>query len=375
MNEEKINAFPEVDYVALLRIKKEDDVVGLVPNLPGKKKSLQLLHGLAEDTKNLDRNAIAEALDIYGPRLVSETQADPGKHPVIATLLNTAEGTTLSVEIVKTALPNVLERLSETSADKPLEYRELGRVLLETGDIRTAEKVNGVWSPQLYGIDLMNACFGFPMQRMGTHHYDKVPLLTDGWTDEKFQEAGIRFIPGSFARAGAYIGKGTTLMPGSIVNTGAYVAGEATMIDGGARVATGAQLGKRVKLGAGSGLEGILEPRGMLPTILEDDVRVGANCEIKGLVDKGSVVASGVVMASGVKIYDERVNDFLPSIAVQVGDVLMEMPYIPPNRVAVPGMYLKENGVGGTCVRLLEKSASETSFGKAPKHAQLYVTV
>jgi len=34
------------------------------------------------------------------------------------------------------------------------------------------------------------------------------------------------------------------------------------MIDGGARVASCAQIGKNVKFGAGSGIEGILEPAG-----------------------------------------------------------------------------------------------------------------
>ncbi len=366
----RVEQMPGIENVALARVYAGERLVGLVPNLPGKQGSLRIFHGLTKDGK-LNHEGVAEALDIFGRELVDETIANPSSHPNIDLLLTYGEG--LNIDFVTTRKPNLFEELS---ANPGYEARMEGVELLEKGLIRTAEKVNGVWNAQKYGIDAMNKTFGAQDNyTMGDGFYDKVPLLTAGWTKKEFDEAGVRFIPGSFARRGAYIGKGTTLMPGGIVNTGAYIAGEGVMIDGGARVATGVQIGKGVKLGAGSGTEGMLEPAGMLPTILEDKVRVGANCELTGLIGEGSIISSGVVMASGVKIYDERTADFLAPIGVEIEGKLHAMPHIPADRVAVPGIYVKDGSpVGGTCIRLLEKPASETDFAKAPKNTQLYTT-
>jgi 2,3,4,5-tetrahydropyridine-2,6-dicarboxylate N-succinyltransferase len=164
-------------------------------------------------------------------------------------------------------------------------------------------------------------------------------------------------------------------MPGGIVNVGAYVAGAGVMIDGGARVATGAQIGRGVKLGAGSGVEGILEPSGRLPTIIEDNVRVGANCELVGIIEEGSVIASGVVMASGKKIFDLRTNEPVEPRYISVNGAIFEVPVIPKRRVAVGGVYLRERSTFGTdCILLLEKDSSETSLAQLPRNSQLYIT-
>jgi 2,3,4,5-tetrahydropyridine-2,6-dicarboxylate N-succinyltransferase len=220
----------------------------------------------------------------------------------------------------------------------------------------------------------MNAALSaFPMVKMGEHFYDKIPLKTEGWNAEDFEKAGVRFIPGCFARRGAFIGAGTTIMPGGIVNIGAYIEGSGVLIDGGARVATGAQVGKGVKLGAGSGIEGIVEPAGRLPSIIEDNVRIGANCEICGIVEEGAVVASGVVMASGKKIFDLRTNAEVEPRYMAIGDKFVEIPLIPRNRVAVSGVYTKTEQLGIDCIVLLEKDASDTTLAQMPKNASLYV--
>jgi 2,3,4,5-tetrahydropyridine-2,6-dicarboxylate N-succinyltransferase len=222
----------------------------------------------------------------------------------------------------------------------------------------------------------MNGAFSaFPMERIGDGFYDKVPLKTSGWSESQFEKAGVRFIPGSFTRKGAYIGSGTTIMPGAIVNTGSYIAGQGVMIDGGARVATGAQIGRGVKLGAGSGVEGILEPQGRLPSIIEDNVRVGANCELCGIVEEGAVIASGVVMASGKKIFDLRTGHEVPPRYMAIGETIVEIPLIPKNRVAVGGVYQKTPTLGIDCIVLLEKDAQETSLAQLPKNTSLYIKV
>ena len=138
-------------------------------------------------------------------------------------------------------------------------------------------------------------------------------------------------------------------------------------------MATGAQIGKGVKLGAGSGIEGILEPPGRLPSIIEDDVRVGANCELCGIIEEGAVVASGVVMASGKKIFDLRTGLEVEPRYMAVGDTFFEIPVIPKGRVAVGGVYSKTSTLGIDCIVLLEKDAHETSLAQLPKNAELYV--
>lgn len=364
-----------IDNIALIRVLKDGKTVGLIPNVEGKKGSLGLYHQFGQDGLNVNaRDAILKGFEAMNPELINKSRKNPGKHPNIDLLLHDVD---LDMEVVYTEQPNVLESLkSSPSPDQVAEAISL----LEKGVVRTAEKVfdlksgKGFWETQLYGLDCMNAVFAHgTMKVMGESFYDKVPLLTENWVDEDFEAAGVRFIPGSFARSGAYIGSGTTLMPGSIVNTGAYIAGDGVMIDGGARVATAAQVGKGVKLGAGSGLEGVLEPAGMLPTILEDGVRVGANCEIKGIVEEKALIASGTVMASGVKIYDERTGEFQEPRVIKVGDKLLPIPYIPADRVAVSGVYMKDNNIGTNIIRLLEKPASETSFMELPKNPSLYM--
>jgi 2,3,4,5-tetrahydropyridine-2,6-dicarboxylate N-succinyltransferase len=140
-------------------------------------------------------------------------------------------------------------------------------------------------------------------------------------------------------------------------------------------VATGAQVGKGVKLGAGSGIEGILEPAGRLPSIIEDNVRIGANCEVCGIIEEGAVLASGVVMASGKKIFDLRTNKEVSPRYMAIGDTYFEIPLIPQNRVAVGGVYTKTTELGIDCIVLLEKDASESSLAQLPRNGQLYLKV
>jgi tetrahydrodipicolinate N-succinyltransferase len=112
-----------------------------------------------------------------------------------------------------------------------------------------------------------------------------------------------------------------------------------------------------------------------LPSIVEDNVRVGANCELCGIVEEGAVVASGVVMASGKKIFDLRTRAEVEPRYMMAGDTLCEIPVIPKQRVAVGGVYLKDSNFGVDCILLLEKDAGETSLAQLPRNAQLYLKV
>lgn len=370
--------------IGVLKISLGSTLIRTVANVPGQSGSLRVLNAVQKNG-SISRAGIAQALEVFAP-LVADTRANSTRHPTIDLLLGLAEDQTLSIESVAT--PDALfTKLSDGSATP--EEKHMAVMLLDQGLLRCAERLaeyrvennrivltgNYTWVPQTYATACMNAAFSaYPMQRMGEHFYDKVPLKTEGWGAADFERAGVRFIPGSFVRRGAFLGSGTTVMPGGIVNVGAYIAGGGVMIDGGARVATGAQIGRGVKLGAGSGVEGILEPPGRLPSIIEDNVRIGANCEVVGIIEEGAIIASGVVMASGKKIFDLRTDTLVEPRYSSVGDTIFEIPVIPKNRVAVGGVYLKDRSSFGTdCILLLEKDAGETSLAQLPKNSQLYI--
>jgi 2,3,4,5-tetrahydropyridine-2-carboxylate N-succinyltransferase len=372
-----------VPHVALIKLFLDGQLIRTVANVPGQAASLRVYANFQMNGE-LPAKAVASCMEVLAP-LAAGAKASPGAHPNIDLLLGLKEHQVLKVEMVESS-PDLLNAVLSGSATQDQKREAVD--LLDRGFVRCAEKLanykvggngveltgGGTWVTQSYAVACMNAGFSaFPMIKMGEHSYDKVPLKTEGWSQEDFERAGVRFIPGSFARRGAFIGSGTTIMPGGIVNIGAYVAGSGVMIDGGARVATGAQIGKGVKLGAGSGIEGILEPPGRLPSIIEDDVRVGANCELCGIIEEGAVIASGVVMASGKKIFDLRTGLEVEPRYMAVGDTFFEIPVIPKGRVAVGGVYSKTSTLGIDCIVLLEKDAHETSLAQLPKNAELYV--
>ncbi len=363
----------EIEKIALIRVYHQDKLVALVPNVLGNAPSFET-YAQWRGQGFMDREAISQAL------LRSVAWIRGKGHPALDVLTHVPEGETLRLDLVEQS-PNVLLDLVQGTATKFQKQEAVA--LLDSGKIRCAEKVYAIdgmdarWHPQVYAIDAMNAAFNaFDFSVMDERWYDKVPLKTTGWKEAEFERAGVRFIPGSFVRYGAYVGKGTTIMPGAIVNTGAYVAGERVMIDGGARVATGAQIGKGVKLGAGSGIEGILEPRGRLPSIVEDHAKIGANCEVAGIVEEGAVLGSGVVMSSGKKIFDLRTGKQVEPRYMKIGDITHLIPYIPAGRVAVAGTYQKKVGrasFGVDCILLLEKDASDTSLAEIPRNPVLYI--
>jgi len=116
-------------------------------------------------------------------------------------------------------------------------------------------------------------------------------------------------VPPASARAGAYIAKNVVLMP-SYVNIGAYV-DEGTMVDTWVTVGSCAQIGKNVHLSGGVGIGGVLEPVQANPTIIEDNVFIGARSEIvEGvLVEEGAVISMGVFIGQSTKIYNRMTGD------------------------------------------------------------------
>ena len=202
---------------------------------------------------------------------------------------------------------------------------------LDQGKVRVAEKINGAWvthqhikkaimlSFRIHGMETLSGPY--------SSWYDKAHLAkgkTVGWTKEDFEKAGFRMVPNSPVRKGSYIGKNVVLMP-CFVNIGAYI-DEGTMMDTYSRAGSCCQIGKNCHISAGSGVGGVLEPAQALPTIIEDNVFLGAMSEVvEGIiVGEGSVLSMGMYIGQSTKIVDRKTGE------ITYGK-------IPPYSVVIPG--------------------------------------
>ena len=202
---------------------------------------------------------------------------------------------------------------------------------LDSGKSRVAEKVNGEWKTHQYLKKAIMLSFRiYPMENLNGPYsswYDKAHLLkgkTAGWSKEQHEKAGFRMVPNSPVRKGSYIGKNVVLMP-CYVNIGSYI-DDGTMIDTFARAGSCSQIGKNCHISAGSGVGGVLEPAQALPTIIEDNVFLGAMSEVvEGVVvGEGSVLSMGMLITQSTKIVNRSTGE------ITYGK-------IPPYSVVVPG--------------------------------------
>lgn len=204
---------------------------------------------------------------------------------------------------------------------------------LDSGKIRSAEKINGTWVVHewvkkgiLLGFrlgQLKEIPRGLPFKFFDK---DTIPLKKISTKNN------IRVVPGgSSIRKGAYVAPSVIMMPPAYINIGSYV-DEGTMVDSHALVGSCAQIGKRVHISAASQIGGVLEPIGALPVIVEDDVLIGGNCGIyEGtIVGKRAVIATGVTLTASTPVYD-LVNETIIK-KNQNGSLI-----IPENAVVVAG--------------------------------------
>ena len=234
---------------------------------------------------------------------------------------------------------------------------------LDQGKVRVAEKINGAWvthqhikkaimlSFRVHGMEALSGPY--------SSWYDKAHLIkgkTAGWTKEDFEKAGYRMVPNSPVRKGSYIGKNVVLMP-CFVNIGAYI-DEGTMMDTYSRAGSCCQIGKNCHISAGSGVGGVLEPAQALPTIIEDNVFLGAMSEVvEGIiVGEGSVLSMGMYVGQSTKIVDRKTGE------ITYGK-------IPPYSVIVPGSLPDKknpNAPSLNCAVIIkqvdEKTRSKTSI-------------
>src|SRR5579864_4516415 len=216
------------------------------------------------------------------------------------------------------------------------------RDALTRGEIRAAEKVDGVWKVNAWvkrGILL-----GFRLGQLAPMSSGECLSFVDKDTfpARKFSvEDAVRVVPGgSSVRTGAYVAPSVICMPPMFINVGAYV-DEGTMIDSHALVGSCAQIGKRVHLSAAAQIGGVLEPINAAPVIIEDDVLVGGNCGIfEGtLVRSRAVLGAGTILTRSTPLYD--------LVKGEVYRATRETPLeVPENAVVVPGSRAVKEGIG-----------------------------
>ena len=200
---------------------------------------------------------------------------------------------------------------------------------LDEGKVRVAEKVDGEWKTHQYIKKAVMLSFRiYEMETLTGPYsswYDKAHLIkgkTANWKNEDFLKAGFRMVPNSPVRRGSYIAKNVVLMP-CFINIGAYI-DEGTMMDTFSRAGSCCQIGKNCHISAGSGVGGVLEPAQALPTIIEDNVFLGAMSEVvEGvIVGEGSVISMGMCIGQSTKIVDRQTGKIsygkIPSYSVVV---------------------------------------------------------
>jgi 2,3,4,5-tetrahydropyridine-2-carboxylate N-succinyltransferase len=202
--------------------------------------------------------------------------------------------------------------------------------LLDRGEARVAEKIDGDWRVNQWlkkAVLLsfrLNDMTPIPGGPGGATWWDKVDSKFKGWDEARFRAAGFRAVPHCVVRRSAYIAPGVILMP-SFVNLGAYV-DSGTMVDTWATVGSCAQIGKNVHLSGGAGIGGVLEPLQAGPVVIEDNCFIGARSEVvEGvIVGEGAVLSMGVFISASTRIVDRETG------TVHIGRV-------PPYAVVVPG--------------------------------------
>ena len=234
---------------------------------------------------------------------------------------------------------------------------------LDKGKVRVAEKINGEWVTHQYIKKAIMLSFRIHemeiLQGPYSSWFDKSNLVrgkTAGWSKDEFLKAGFRMVPNSPVRKGSFIGKNVVLMP-CFVNIGAYI-DEGTMMDTYSRAGSCCQIGKNCHISAGSGIGGVLEPAQALPTIIEDNVFLGAMSEVvEGvIVGEGSVLSMGLYIGQSTKIVDRKTGE------ITYGK-------IPPYSVVVSGSLpdkKKPLGPSLNCAVIIkqvdEKTRSKTSI-------------
>jgi 2,3,4,5-tetrahydropyridine-2-carboxylate N-succinyltransferase len=252
------------------------------------------------------------------------------------------------MQVLKERIEAIWEDRTMLSENKQVIFDVIEKI--DTGQLRVAEKVNGVW--QVNDWVKKAILLYFPSRDMETFEvgpmefYDKIPLK------KNYAERGVRVVPHAIARYGSFIQKGVVLMP-SYVNIGAYV-DEGTMVDTWATVGSCAQIGKHVHLSGGVGIGGVLEPPQAAPVIIEDGAFIGSRCiVVEGVrVEEEAVLGANVVLTASTKIIDVSGKEPIEYKGV-----------VPARSVVIPGTLPKQFNAGTyhvPCALIIGKRTEST---------------
>ena len=255
-----------------------------------------------------------------------------------------------------------IERLFDAGPDAdPAEARRAVALLLDAlgrGEVRAAERGPEGWRAVAWVKEGILLAFRTGVTRPFEPHPRAPNPAFEGSTfrffdrdtlplrDTRGVEENVRIVPGgSSVRAGAYLAPGVVIMPPAFVNVGAFV-DEGTMIDSHALVGSCAQVGKRVHLSAGAQLGGVLEPVGLRPVVIEDDVMLGGNTGVfEGtLVGSRSVLAPGVQLTASTAVYD-LVRETTYRATAEAPLTIPENAVLVPGSRRARGAFAEEHGI------------------------------
>jgi len=267
---------------------------------------------------------------------------------------------TADIAALETAITDIFDNIQSVTPETKGETREYVQTalnLLDSGELRVAEKVGTDWVVHQwlkkavlinFRLNEMTAISGGPG---GSTWWDKVASKFDNWSAEDFSNAGFRAVPNCVVRHSAYIAPGVVLMP-SFVNLGARI-DSGSMVDTWATVGSCAQIGKNVHISGGAGIGGVLEPLQAGPVIVEDNCFIGARSEVAEgvIVREGAVLSMGVFISASTKIVDRATGE------IHRGEV-------PAYSVVVPGTLPAEAGKPALACAVIVKTVDEQTRSK-----------
>ncbi|WOH38782.1 2,3,4,5-tetrahydropyridine-2,6-dicarboxylate N-succinyltransferase [Thalassotalea fonticola] len=260
-------------------------------------------------------------------------------------------------EVIELAFENRADITPSTVSDEVKNSVFAAMHLLNTGEARVAEKVEGDWVVNEWLKKAVLLSFRILENEViedgegNGKFFDKVPMKYKNYDTTRFAKEGVRVVPGASVRTGSYIGKDVVVMP-SFVNIGAFI-DEGTMVDTWATVGSCAQIGKNVHLSGGVGIGGVLEPLQAGPTIIGDNCFIGARSEVvEGvIVEDGCVLSMGVFIGQSTKIFDRETGE------VHYGRV-------PAGSVVVPGNLPSKCGTYSLYAAIIVKKVDAKTLGK-----------
>lgn len=305
---EILNTLKPAETVDRIDIVKAGKLIHTIENAEGSSASLQVYANLVDfDNGNIDKSLAEKGLAFFGEH-ADDARKNPGNHKNIDLLLN-IEGTNWVKAVVHYKVPAGLEeRVNQyTSLKKEgkLETDRKGALatfnevmdLLEAGQLRTAQIIDGKWTANQWvknGIML-----GFPLGKIIVYNGSSDIGFTDKDTfpiRKLTGNEGFRVVPPAAGlRRGAFAGAGCVFMPPAYANVGAHV-GAGTMVEN--LAGSCSQIGRDSHISAGAIIGGVLDPIEATPVILGDHVLLG---EGSG-VTQGARLGDLATLAPGVHI-------------------------------------------------------------------------